>query len=150
MHTPILGAPFNVPDEFVQGFLKTGFTFRSHAVQQQLSLWLNSRERAIGLCAEPVIAPECGDRRFQDQEWRDNACFSLLKQRSYWVDGTLGDDPEQWLTSSQSVPGSWWTHWIDWVKPLAGKQIRARTRPGNPRHKPIERAPGRYVKVRAD
>jgi polyhydroxyalkanoate synthase len=71
-------------------------------------------------------------------------------KRSYWIDGALGDDPEQWLASAQSVPGSWWTHWIKWLKPQAGKQIPARRRPGDAKHKAIEPAPGRYVKARAD
>jgi polyhydroxyalkanoate synthase len=71
-------------------------------------------------------------------------------KRSYWVDGKLGDDPEQWLASAQAVPGSWWTHWMGWLKPQAGKQIAARKRLGSAKYKPIEPAPGRYVKVRAD
>ena len=71
-------------------------------------------------------------------------------KRSYWVDGALGDDPEQWLASAQSIQGSWWTHWIKWLKPQASKQIPARRRLGDAKHKPVEPAPGRYVKARAD
>ena len=71
-------------------------------------------------------------------------------KRSYWVDGTLGDDAEQWLASAQSVPGSWWTHWMRWLKPHAGKPLPARKRLGNAAHKPVEPAPGRYVKARGD
>ena len=71
-------------------------------------------------------------------------------KRSYWTDGTLGDDPEQWLASAQAAQGSWWTHWMRWLKPQAGKGVAARTRLGNAKHKPIEPAPGRYVKARAD
>jgi polyhydroxyalkanoate synthase len=71
-------------------------------------------------------------------------------KRSYWIDGALGDDPEQWLASAQSIQGSWWTHWIKWLKPQASKQIPARRRLGDAKHKPIEPAPGRYVKARAD
>jgi polyhydroxyalkanoate synthase len=71
-------------------------------------------------------------------------------KRSYWTDGSLGGDAEQWLTSAQAVPGSWWTHWMKWLKPHAGKPIPARTRLGNAKHKPIEPAPGRYVKARGD
>ena len=71
-------------------------------------------------------------------------------KRSYWTGGTLGDDPEQWLASAQAVPGSWWTHWMKWLKPHAGKPVPARARLGNARHKPIEAAPGRYVKARAN
>ena len=63
---------------------------------------------------------------------------------------TPGDDPEQWLATAQSVPGSWWTHWMQWLKPQAGKPVPARKRLGDANHKPIEPAPGRYVKVRAD
>ena len=67
-------------------------------------------------------------------------------KRSYWTDGTLGDDPEQWLASAKAAQGSWWTHWMRWLKPQAGKGVAARTRLGNAKHKPIEPAPGRYVK----
>ena len=71
-------------------------------------------------------------------------------KRNYWTDGTLGDDADQWLASAQAVPGSWWTHWIKWLRPHAGKPLPARKRLGNAKYKPIEPAPGRYVKVRGD
>jgi len=70
-------------------------------------------------------------------------------KRSYWVDGKLGDDAEQWLSTASPVPGSWWTHWMKWLAPHAGKPVPARTRLGNAKHKAIEPAPGRYVKERA-
>jgi polyhydroxyalkanoate synthase len=69
-------------------------------------------------------------------------------KRNYWVGGTLGDDAEQWLASAESVPGSWWSHWMKWLKPHAGKEVAARKRLGNAKYKPIEAAPGRYVKAR--
>jgi polyhydroxyalkanoate synthase subunit PhaC len=69
-------------------------------------------------------------------------------KRSCWIDGTLGEDAEQWLATAQSVPGSWWTHWMKWLKAHSGKPVPARTRLGNPKYKSIEPAPGRYVKVR--
>jgi len=71
-------------------------------------------------------------------------------KRSYWTGGKLGDDPEQWLASAQAAQGSWWTHWMRWLNPQAGKSVAARTKLGNAKHKPIEPAPGRYVKARAD
>ncbi len=70
-------------------------------------------------------------------------------KRNYWTGGTQGDDADQWLASAQARPGSWWTHWMQWLKPQAGKMVPARKRLGNARHKPIEPAPGRYVKVRS-
>ena len=71
-------------------------------------------------------------------------------KRSYWTGGKMGDDTEHWLASAQAVQGSWWTHWMRWLKPQAGKSVAARTKLGNAKHKPIEPAPGRYVKARAD
>jgi poly[(R)-3-hydroxyalkanoate] polymerase subunit PhaC len=71
-------------------------------------------------------------------------------KRSYWIDGALGDDAEQWLSSAKTIPGSWWAHWMRWLMPKGGKQVPARKRLGDARHKPIEPAPGRYVKVRAN
>jgi len=70
-------------------------------------------------------------------------------KRSYWVDGKLGDDAEQWLSTAKAVPGSWWTHWMAWLAPHAGKPVPARKRLGNAKYKVVEAAPGRYVKARA-
>jgi polyhydroxyalkanoate synthase len=71
-------------------------------------------------------------------------------KRSFWTGGKQGADAEAWLEGAQSVPGSWWTHWIQWLKPHGGEPLAARKRLGNAKNKPIEPAPGRYVKVRAD
>ncbi|HXF80919.1 MAG TPA: class I poly(R)-hydroxyalkanoic acid synthase [Usitatibacter sp.] len=71
------------------------------------------------------------------------------KKRSYWVNGALEADPEAWLAQAQEKPGSWWPEWIRWLAPHAGKRIAARRSLGDTRHKPIEPAPGRYVKERA-
>jgi polyhydroxyalkanoate synthase len=47
--------------------------------QQQLALWTRMVAGG-GAGAEPVVAPECGDRRFNAAEWRENPAYSLLKQ----------------------------------------------------------------------
>ncbi len=70
-------------------------------------------------------------------------------KRSYWTGGTQGADPQAWLAGATERPGSWWTHWMQWLAPHAGKPVAARKKLGNAKHKPIEPAPGRYVKVRA-
>jgi polyhydroxyalkanoate synthase len=69
-------------------------------------------------------------------------------KRSFRASGDSTGDPDAWLASAETRPGSWWTHWIEWLKPYAGDSVKGRTRPGSARHKPIEPAPGRYVKVR--
>jgi polyhydroxyalkanoate synthase len=71
------------------------------------------------------------------------------KKRSYWTNEQLDADANQWLESSTERPGSWWTDWSDWLKQYAGKEIAAPKTPGNKTYKPIEPAPGRYVKQKA-
>ena len=74
------------------------------------------------------------------------------KKRSYWVgadDAVLPGDPNAWLADAVEHPGSWWTDWAQWLGAQGGPQVRARSKLGNARHRPIEPAPGRYVKVRA-
>jgi polyhydroxyalkanoate synthase len=71
------------------------------------------------------------------------------KKRSHWVDGKLGGTAKQWFESAKEVPGSWWPEWANWLKAHAGKQVSAPKAYGDRRHKPIEPAPGRYVKAKA-
>jgi polyhydroxyalkanoate synthase len=70
-------------------------------------------------------------------------------KRSYWVDGDTGVPQEKWLSHASEVEGSWWPHWQQWLKPFSGKMIPARKVLGNAQFKPIEAAPGRYVKAKA-
>jgi polyhydroxyalkanoate synthase len=73
------------------------------------------------------------------------------KKRSHWVrnDGKFPPKPDDWMAGAQEVPGSWWEDWSSWLKGHAGKLVAAPKRYGNARHKPIEAAPGRYVKAKA-
>lgn len=70
-------------------------------------------------------------------------------KRSYWLRDKLVADPDKWLDGAQELPGSWWPEWSRWVRPFAGPLVPARRRLGDGRSKPIEPAPGSYVKERA-
>jgi len=69
-------------------------------------------------------------------------------KRSYWTNEDVKVDAEGWLAAAEEQKGSWWNDWAAWLKPLAG-DLRAPRKPGNTKYKPIEPAPGRYVKERA-
>ena len=69
-------------------------------------------------------------------------------KRSYWVNEDVKTEAEGWLTAAEEKKGSWWADWAAWLKPLSGEQ-RAPRNPGNANYKPIEPAPGRYVRERA-
>jgi len=72
------------------------------------------------------------------------------KKRSHWVNKTLPNTPEEWLAGATEHAGSWWTPWSEFLAQHAGPLINAPKNYGNARHKPIEPAPGRYVKVKAE
>lgn len=65
---------------------------------------------------------------------------------NHWVNDKRSPDFETWQKSAEEVEGSWWTDWANWLIPMSGKKIAAR-KIGNTKYKPIEDAPGSYVKV---
>ena len=72
-------------------------------------------------------------------------------KRSHWlgVDNHFPGDVNDWIATSTEKAGSWWTDWTDWLKPHGGKQVAAPKSYGSRKYKPIEPAPGRYVKAKA-
>ena len=67
----------------------------------------------------------------------------------YWVNTDLSpDDLAEWKQAAEITDGSWWPHWDKWLGRQSAKKVAART-PGK-KLKPIEDAPGAYVKVRFD
>jgi polyhydroxyalkanoate synthase subunit PhaC len=66
----------------------------------------------------------------------------------YWTGAKpKGTNLEAWVKKAKEHPGSWWPDWLDWIKSQDATMVPAR-KPGGGRLKPIEDAPGRYVKVR--
>ncbi|GMQ76862.1 MAG: class I poly(R)-hydroxyalkanoic acid synthase [Gammaproteobacteria bacterium] len=65
----------------------------------------------------------------------------------YWTNDAFPADPDTWLDNASEHPGSWWPHWMEWLKPYAGEMVPARA-PGDGKLTPIEDAPGSFVKVR--
>ena len=78
-------------------------------------------------------------------------------KRSYWTndganDGKAGPMPDfdGWYSGATEHKGSWWGEWSAFLAGHGGKEVKPRSKLGNKQHAPIEPAPGRYVKVRAD
>lgn len=72
-------------------------------------------------------------------------------RRSFWVapPGPLPANSEAWLHNATERPGSWWTDWDTWLAQFAGGEKPAPKSYGSAKYKPIEPAPGRYVKEKA-
>jgi polyhydroxyalkanoate synthase subunit PhaC len=71
------------------------------------------------------------------------------RKRNFWT-AEVAPDPQTWLDSAQSVDGSWWPTWTDWLGTHAGALVAAPRHAGNADFPVIEPAPGRYVKERAE
>ena len=71
------------------------------------------------------------------------------RKRSHWTNDTLPASADAWFDGATEQPGSWWTVWSDWLKPLGGKLVPAPKGCGSRKHPAIEPAPGRYVKAKA-
>ena len=68
----------------------------------------------------------------------------------FWTNPAPVDSYSQFIAGAHETPGSWWPHWIEWIRqqddrevPVSGKRA-----PGGKGDSVIEDAPGRYVKMR--
>jgi polyhydroxyalkanoate synthase len=67
----------------------------------------------------------------------------------YWTGpAPKGDRFDAWFAKAKEHPGSWWPHWQAWIESLDKAKVKAR-RVGGGKFKPIEDAPGSYVRVRS-
>jgi len=75
-------------------------------------------------------------------------------RRSYWADAQPAaahpGDPAAWLAQAAEHRGSWWPRWIEWLSEHRGGTRPAPERTGSAAHPPLEPAPGRYVRQKAN
>ena len=60
------------------------------------------------------------------------------------VEGKLAD----WIDTATVTEGSWWPHWHAWIEAQNDERVSARKKLGGKKLKPLEDAPGSYVKDR--
>jgi polyhydroxyalkanoate synthase len=70
------------------------------------------------------------------------------KKYQYWTNEADAATLEEWRAGATEHAGSWWPDWDRWLSKLSGGKVRARV-PGEGRLKPLEEAPGTFVKVKA-
>lgn len=71
------------------------------------------------------------------------------KKYQHWLNEakTNPANVEDWIKGATEYPGSWWEDWDKWLSKKSGPKVPARI-PGDGKLKPIEDAPGSYVKKR--
>jgi polyhydroxyalkanoate synthase len=73
----------------------------------------------------------------------------VRKKYQYWTGSKpTGDRFDEWLQGAAEHAGSWWPHWQAWIESIDATRVPARP-VGNQKYRPIEDAPGSYVRVRA-
>lgn len=70
-------------------------------------------------------------------------------KRSFWTNDDAAATSDEWLAGAGEHRGSWWPHWMEWLRKRSGDPVAARTKPGSREYRVIEAAPGSYVKERA-
>jgi len=72
----------------------------------------------------------------------------VAKKYQHWTNTALPATVEEWIAGAAEHPGSWWPHWEAWLAERSGGMVPARD-PAKGPLKPLEDAPGSFVKVRS-
>lgn len=70
------------------------------------------------------------------------------RKYNHWTNDALPISLAEWQAGAVEHPGSWWPHWAAWLHERSGPMVPARDPVKGPL-KPIEPAPGAYVKVKS-
>jgi len=70
------------------------------------------------------------------------------KKHGYWFNPKTPATADEWLAGAARHEGSWWPRWEEWLKTFSGGETKAR-KVGSGKLKPIEPAPGSYVRMRS-
>jgi polyhydroxyalkanoate synthase subunit PhaC len=63
----------------------------------------------------------------------------------FWAGAAREASAEAWLERAAKHTGSWWPHWLEWIKARSGEMRSAPVAPGSRENPPLGAAPGRYV-----
>ncbi len=68
------------------------------------------------------------------------------EKASFRVNPELPEDPDAFLADATQHPGSWWGDWTDWLGERSGDKRTARKTLGAKGMRPLDPAPGTYVR----
>jgi poly[(R)-3-hydroxyalkanoate] polymerase subunit PhaC len=64
---------------------------------------------------------------------------------SFWTGAANAPDGQAWLERAEKNAGSWWPHWLGWIKARSGETLSAPATLGSADYPLLDEAPGRYV-----
>jgi polyhydroxyalkanoate synthase len=71
-------------------------------------------------------------------------------KRSHWIGDSLPEQPDDWFDAATEHRGSWWPDWGHWLASFDDGRRPAPAVAGNDQYRPLEPAPGSYVKEKAE
>jgi polyhydroxyalkanoate synthase subunit PhaC len=63
----------------------------------------------------------------------------------FWAGAARQATAQGWLEHAAKHAGSWWPHWLEWIRARSGEMTPASAAPGNEEYPSLGDAPGRYV-----
>jgi polyhydroxyalkanoate synthase len=63
----------------------------------------------------------------------------------FWSGAAKAAGPQAWLEQAAKQSGSWWPHWLEWIKARSAEMTSAPPALGSKQNPPLDAAPGRYV-----
>ena len=63
----------------------------------------------------------------------------------FWTNPAREASGEAWMQSASKHNGSWWPHWLEWIKARSGPLVHPSVEAGSSGHRPLGPAPGSYV-----
>jgi polyhydroxyalkanoate synthase len=64
---------------------------------------------------------------------------------AFWAAAGRPASADAWLEQATKHSGSWWPHWLEWIKARSGEMMSTPTALGSENNPPLGHAPGRYV-----
>ena len=66
---------------------------------------------------------------------------------AYRTNAEPAESTAEWEAGADTVAGSWWPRWMEWLDERSGDLVAAPSAAGDDEHAPIEAAPGSYVRA---
>jgi polyhydroxyalkanoate synthase len=131
----VLGKPVNMRKVDVDAYLIAGLT-------DHLTQWPSCYRtvRLLGSCCEFVLVTG-GHLQVVLRPPGGRAAMFRTASRT-------PPRPDAWLRQATEHEGSWWEHWLDWLKQRSSDPIAAPTYLGDDEHPVLEASPGTYVRTR--
>ena len=129
----VLGTPVDLSQITVDAYVVAG-------IADHITPWQNAYRTVNLLGSEPrfVLSTSGHIAAMVNPPGNEKASFRIAKRNP--------QDPEAWLSSASEQKGTWWDDWVEWLGKRSGPEKKAPAKLGARGAKPLQKAPGRYVK----